>query len=508
MKRTHSRWVRKYDVCVLGGGPAGIAAAIRAHELGKKACIVEEARIGGADFWNGALQSKTLWEMAKFAQYTRNSTSDRFMNSLGELPKIKHENLIKAITEAAKTRESQTLEHLASAGTDIYFGFGAFKTPNSVGVMKKDGLEEIVEADYFVVATGAHPRPHPTAVGDGKVVFTSDDIMMQPLPKSTVIIGAGVIGCEFASIFANFGETRVNIIEKSSRILPMEDEDIALFVQTLLEEKGVCFHHHSAMESNSIQDGKFHYTLRDLRNNSLHEHVTESALVSIGRVPNVSKLNLDAIGVKVENSRINRDEFLRIKPHKHIYACGDTCTRVALVNVGELEGRACIDHMYTPYPEEQLQLKLDNLSTIMFLDQEVAAVGLNEQECQKRSIGYKMARYSYEYVGRALAMGDTRGFIKLVVTNDKKMQVLGVRAVGPHASSIIELASLAIHNRESAYDLRNLHAAYPAITQGFQECLNMLLGSSILKPGVFPQLVVREWNPPHFERGRAYANKK
>lgn len=508
MKRTVATWAKRFDVCVLGGGPAGIAAALHAYELGKKACIVEEARIGGADFWNGALQSKTLWEMAKFARYTMGNTSHRFMKAVGELPKIKHENLIKAITTAAETRESQTLEALSNAEVELISGFGAFATPNSVKVARKDGTDEVVEADYFVIATGAQPRPHPTAIADGKVVFTSDDIMLHPLPKSVVIIGAGVIGCEFASIFANFGETKVNIIEKSNRILPMEDEDIALFVQTLLEQKNVCFHHHSSMESNSIKDGKFHYTLKDVRDNSLHEHVTDSALVSIGRVPNVAKLNLEAIGVNVKNSRVERDEFLRIKPHKHIYACGDACTRVALVNVGELEGRACIEHMYTPCPEDQLQLKLDNLSTIMFLDQEVAAVGLNEQQCKKMGIGYKMARYSYEYVGRALAMGNTRGFIKLVVTNDKKMQVLGVRAVGPHASSIIELASLAIHNHESAYDLRNLHAAYPAITQGFQECLHMLLGSSILKPGVFPQLVVREWNPPRFEHGRAYASQK
>ncbi|CAM42443.2 dihydrolipoamide dehydrogenase [Leishmania braziliensis MHOM/BR/75/M2904] len=508
MKQTFFPLAKKFDVCVLGGGPAGIAAALRAYELGKKACIIEEARIGGADFWNGALQSKTLWEMSKFARYSMGNTSYRFMKSVCELPKIKHENLIKAITTSAETRESQTLEVLANAEIELVFGFGFFKTPNLIGVAKKDGTEENVEADYFVIATGAQPRSHPTAVADGKVVFTSDDIMWQPLPKSIVIIGAGVIGCEFASIFANFGVTQVNIIEKSGRILPMEDEDIALFVQTLLENKGVCFHHHSAMESSNIEEGKFNYTLRDVRNNSLHEHVTDSALVSIGRVPMVSKLNLEAIGVKMENNRINRDEFLRVAPHKNIYACGDTCTRAALVNVAELEGRACIDHMYIPYPEEQLKLKLDNLSTIMFLDQEVAAVGLNEQQCQKMSIGYKMARYSYEYVGRALAMGNTRGFIKLVVTNDKRMQVLGVRAVGPHASSIIELASLAIHNCDSAYDLRNLHAAYPAITQAFQECLHMLLGSSILKPGVFPQLVVREWNPPHFEHGRSYAKKK
>lgn len=494
-------------MCVIGGGPAGIAAALRAAEYGKKACIVEESRIGGADFWNGALQSKTMWEMAKFANFSVGSTSQRFMTTVNAFPEIRHENIHRTITNVAEVRESQVLEQLKAFSVDVILGSGAFQTKNSIAVKRKDQDEEVVEADYFVIASGAIPRPHPTAHADGRVVFTSDDIMNQPLPRSVVIIGAGVIGCEFASIFANFGKTQVNIIEKSNRILPMEDEDIALFVQDLLEKKGVNFHHHSSMESNHIENNQFHYKLRNLNDDTFQEHVTESALVSIGRIPNVRTLNLDAIGVKVDKNRIDRDEFLRITPHKHIYACGDVCTRVALVNVGELEGRACIEHMYSPYPEEQLKVQLSNLSTIMFLDQEVAAAGLSEQQCRKRNIGYKMARYGYEFVGRALAMGNTLGFVKLVVTNDEKMQVLGVRAVGPHASSIIELASLAIHNQESAYNLRDLRTAYPAITQGFQECLHMLLGSSTLKPNIFPQLIVREWNPPNFVHGRAYQER-
>jgi dihydrolipoamide dehydrogenase len=114
-----------------------------------------------------------------------------------------------------------------------------------------------------------------------------------------------------------------------------------------------------------------------------------------------------------------------------------------------------------------------------------------------------MARYGYEFVSRAVAMGDTKGFIKIIVTNDRQKRVLGVRAVGPHASSIVELASLAIHNHESAYELAELMTAYPAITQGFQECLRMLLGRSILKPNVFPNLVLNSWEPSNFERGRA-----
>lgn len=511
LRRSISFWSKKVDVCVIGGGPAGISAALRAFDFGKTSCIIEEARIGGADFWNGALQSKTMWEMAKFYKASNGMTAARFLKPKRELPPCTTENIQNAIRAAAETREGHVKHQLSVANIDVIQGLGSFETQNSVKISKADGSSEVVEADYFVIATGAQPRPHPTAKADGKVVFTSDDIMLQPLPKSVVIIGAGVIGCEFASIFANFGKTVVHVIEKSNRILPNEDDDISFFIQSLLEDKGVVFHHHSEMVANKTENDRFHYTLRDLRDGKLSEHTVDTALVSIGRVPNFQKLGLDKIGAKLgQGGRIQRDDYLRVAPFKHIYACGDVATRVALVNVGEVEARACVEHMYTPYPEGQLTVMLDNLSTIMFLDQEVAAVGLNEKQCQSQSIAYKTARYGYEFVGRALAMGNQRGFVKLIVTNDTKMQVLGVRAVGPHASSIIELASLAIHNKESAYNLSELQTAYPAVTQGFRECLHMLLGTSTLKPNVFPQLVVKEWNPPNFERGRAYQtpNKK
>lgn len=499
--------VKKYDVCVIGAGPAGIAAAIRAYDFGKKTCIIEGDKIGGADFWNGALQSKTLWEMAKFHNSIYHSCKNKTFTFLKDIPSIKHETVQKTLLDVADTRSHQVLKQLEFSGVDILRGFGSFVTPNSLSVKSKDKTE-ILEADYFVIATGAKPRKHATAAADGKVIFTSDDIMLQPFPKSVVIIGAGVIGCEFASILANFGLTKVNIIEKNSHILPVEDEDISLFVQGLLEEKGVSIHQRSEMIENSIEKGEFKYTLKNLNDGSHHTHVVEKALVSIGRIPNLSNLNLEGIGIELKNGRIERDGYFRVKPHKHIYSCGDVSTRVALVNVGQLEGRSCIEHMFTPYSESQNVARLDNLSTIMFLDQEVAASGLNEKQCQAQNIAYKMARYGFEFVGRALTMGNTNGFVKIIVTNDKKMQVLGVRVVGVHASSIVEFASVAIGNHESIFNLSDLRVAYPTVSHGFQECVNILMGTSTIKPNVFPQIVVKEWTPSNFERGRAYQAKK
>lgn len=499
---------RRFDVCVIGGGPTGLAAALRAVDYKKSACIIETTRIGGADLWNGALQSKTLWEMAKFNRLLSGKTAGRFMTAMKPLPSIDHNNLLKAMNNASEFREAQILHQLKSAGIELIWGQGRLLSNHQVKVASAGAESEVIEADHILIATGAQPRKHPLVPVDGVTVVTSDEIMNQPFPESIVIIGAGVIGCEFASVLANFGKTNVNVIEKSNRILPMEDEDIAMFVQQLLEMKGVNFHHHSNLVGGEVRKGKFHYRLKDLKTHEETTHVVDKALVSIGRVPRSHNLGLEEIGGVIRNGVVECDHFHRVKPFNNVYAVGDVTTKMALVNVGELEGRSAVDHMYHPYPEEELMAKMDNLSTIMFLDQEVAAVGMNEQQCRKHNVAYKMARYGYEFVSRAVAMGNTRGFVKLIVTNDRKMQVLGVRAIGPHASSIVELASLAIHKKESAHKLGELLTAYPAVTQGFQECLRMLLGSSTLKPNVFPQLVVAEWRPPHFERGRAHQDEE
>jgi dihydrolipoamide dehydrogenase len=286
----------------------------------------------------------------------------------------------------------------------------------------------------------------------------------------------------------------------------MEDEDISLYVQGLLERKGVVVHHESSLfDLQSWEDGPesgVQYTIQRNKDKELTTFDVSKALVSIGRVSNYRGLGLENTKCKVQDNRLLVDDFQRCTPHTHIYAVGDATMDIALVNMGETEARIAVDHMYSAKREQKTHI--NNLSTIMFLDEEVAAVGLNEQDCVKMNISYMMAKYGYEFVSRAVAMGDTKGFIKIIVTNDRQKRVLGVRAVGPHASSIVELASLAIHNNQSAYELAELMTAYPAITQGFQECLRMILGRSILKPNVFPQLVLKTWTPPNFERGRSY----
>jgi dihydrolipoamide dehydrogenase len=207
----------------------------------------------------------------------------------------------------------------------------------------------------------------------------------------------------------------------------------------------------------------------------------ECALISVGRVPNVESLELDRAGVKLdERKHILDDDTQTTAPH--IYAVGDVTLDIALVNVGEIEGRHAAERIAG---KARGKLSYENLSTIMFLDPEVAGVGHNEQSAQKARVPYRVGVYEYALVNRAVAMRATDGFVKLLVSDDDDMHILGMRALGAHASTTIEGVSLMIRLGRSVRELAELLHPHPAITEALQDCVRMLLGTSIYKPEVF-----------------------
>lgn len=515
---------KRYDVCVIGGGPAGVAAALRAADYNKSVCLIEKSdKLGGADAWNGALQSKTMWEMSYFMQRVRSFSPRVFSKDVCPTAvTVSEDRLRETLMDVGNKRASQMKDALQHAEVNIEHGTARFRDPHVIEITPTQGPvgketpvpnaePVLVEADYFVIATGSTPRSHPTIAFDGVHVVSSDQIMTQNIPESLVIIGAGVIGCEFASIFANFGKTQVNIIEKAPRLLPNEDDDIAMLIETLLRKRGVKFHHCTKLNDiNVIDDRHIRYTLESTTEaGRITEYEVERALISIGRVPYYDGLGLEALGCKIDkNKGVEVDDFDRCKPHKHIYAVGDATLNIALVNKGESEAATAVHHMYS-HDFHSLP-SLANLSTIMFLPEEVAGVGLSENDCKKQNVAHIVAKYGYDMSSRSIIMGNTDGFVKIIVSNDELKTVLGVRAVGAHASSIIELASIAIHRKASAYELSEMSTAYPSVAQAFQECLRMLIGRSIFKPesDAFTSVKLSSWVPNDYSRGRAYSKSR
>ncbi len=476
--------MERYDVCVIGGGPAGYAAAMRAIDFGKKVILVEKNKVGGAGVYNGALSSKTWWELSQKVRSVNESIvsmgRSKFEISWEEVQKTEQEALFDR-----KFQYSCHIKLLQEEAMNRLFtyerGSGKMISKNEVTITKGNDVVTIW-SENIVIATGSRPRYLPNTEVDEKIIMTSDGIHgLTEYPKSLVIVGAGVIGCEYATIFANFGKTRVHLIDRADRILPFEDEDISKLVATNLTNAGVVIHQESSLERLEVKDGEVEYELSypDGKREIIR---VEKALLSIGRVPNVENIGMEDVGVKMSKRgyHIGDDDTRTNIPN--IYAVGDASGRIKLVNMGEIEARHSIEKMFGHNTE---RLSYDNVSTIMFLQPEVAAVGMNEMTCREQNIPIKVVKIDYSCIARAIAMRKTEGFFKIIVTNDDEMKILGMRAIGEHASSAIQAVALLIKQDRGIEELAELVHPHPSIIEGIQECVRMLMNKSVFKSSVF-----------------------
>lgn len=472
----------KYDLCVIGGGPAGYAAAMRAIDFGKKVLLVEKGKLGGYGIYDGALASKTMWELSNKLKTVKDEIGqdDRIDIPFSKVKEI--------IDEALFERKFQLSCHLRIIHAETSLinyekGTASFISPNEILITKESGDSFSAYAENVIIASGSRPRTLPNINVDEKSVLTSDGILhLDKFPKSLVILGAGVIGCEFATMFSNFGQTKVYLIDRADRILPFEDEDIADVVATNLEENGVVIHRGSKLIR---MDNNGDHVEYEIENSDGTKEViqVEKAMLSIGRTPNVESLNLENAGVEMSKRGVHiGDEDTRTNV-PNIYAVGDVSGHLALVNVGEREARHAVVKMFADFPVKPIQYK--NISTIMFLSPEVAAVGINEQQAQEQKIPIRVSKVDYSTIARAIAMRKTTGFFKIIVSDDEEMKVLGMRAVGEHASSAIQSVSLLMYMNKGIDELAHMIHPHPSIVEGVQECVRMLIGKSVYKSSIF-----------------------
>ena len=476
--------MEKYDLVVIGGGPAGYAAAMRGIDFGKKVCLIEKKRIGGAGVYNGALSSKTLWEISNRVNYVNQSLLDDGREPY-EIPWIK---VSKLVDEAVFERKFQYSCHIKLMETQemngllqYERGIGQLVDNHHVKVINQQE-EKTIYGENIVLATGSSPRKLPNIVVDEESILTSDGIeKINDYPKSLVIVGAGVIGCEHATIFSNFGKTKVYIIDRQDKILPFEDDDISKMVESNLESQGVTVHHNASLVRMEKVGDMVEYEL-DYKDGRKEVIQVEKALLSIGRVPNIKGLGIENAGVEMSKRGIHIGDDDTHTNIPNIYAAGDVSGRIALVNMGEVEARHAVEKAFGGMTE---RLSYDNVCTIMFLKPEVASVGLNEKQCIEQNIPVKVVKLDYSLIARAIAMRKTQGFFKIIVTNDDDMRILGMRAVGEHASTAIEAVGLLIKMNQPIEVLSELIHPHPSIVEGIQECVRMLLNKSVFKSLVF-----------------------
>lgn len=476
--------MEKYDLVIIGGGPAGYAAAMRAIDFNKRVCLIEANRIGGAGVYNGALSSKTMWEISNRINFI-----NKRLLSRGRSPyEVPWREVQQKVNEAVFERRFQYSAHIKLMQEenqigllDYERGYGSLLSKNEVEIKTENG-SKTVWGDNIILSTGSSPRTLPNIKIDEENILTSDGIeQIKDYPKSIVIVGAGVIGCEYATIFSNFGNTKVYLIDRQDRILPFEDEDISDLVARNLEKQGVTIHHGSKLERLEVIDGEVEYELSYA--NGMSEVIrVEKALLSIGRVPNINSLNIENAGVMMSQRGIHIGDDDTQTNVSNIFAVGDVSGRIALVNMAEIEGRHAVEKAFGKKTE---RLSYDNICTIMFLKPEVASVGMNEKQCIAENIPVKVVKVDYSVVARAIAMRRTEGFFKIIVTNDDEMRILGMRVVGAHASTAIQAVALLIKMNMPIEVLAELVHPHPSIVEGIQECVRMLLNKSMFKSSVF-----------------------
>ena len=487
----------QYDVCVIGCGPGGFAAAMRALDLGKDVCIIEGGEIGGAGVMWGALASKTMWELSR--DYDRAAKIGRGYRASGLT--IDYQAMRDSVFQAIREKQYQMLSQIETFAPHRYAGPGtvtlkrgwaSFLEPHKVAVKAADGQQEEVEADFFVIATGSTPRAFPGITTDGIRVIDSDSVLnLKDFPKRLMIVGAGVIGCEYATIFSNFGQSQVYLVDYAERIIPYEDDDVGDFISANLEANGVTIMH-SAILRDILHFDDYLQVILDFEDGHSEVLEVDAAMISIGRRPNFDCLRLENVGLLNPG-----DDYLASNEaccvHQHIYAAGDVTHRPALVNLAEMEGRFAVKHMYGI---DQWPLNYRNMSTVMFFKPAVAAVGLNEKTCQRKGIAYRVAYYANALLPRAIAMRSTKGFLKILVSDDDDQKVLGMRAAGPQASNtIMSIAYLMDQDKGIRDALKTVHP-HPTMSEGIQDCLRVLLNKSLYKAHAFPNHIkIRHWHP-------------
>jgi dihydrolipoamide dehydrogenase len=489
--------MNKYDLVIIGAGPSGYAAAMRAIDFKKKVLLVEKSRVGGAGVTNGALSSKTWWELSREASAFRKNLKRFNIQAPGSNYKEIQEEVRKAVAE----RKSMLEEHMEALKNSNYSNLLEYKS-GSAKLLTQNEIEissgaqkEKVWADYVILATGSRPRYLPELPIDERIVMTSEGIEnMEEFPESMVIVGAGVIGCEYATIFSGFGKTKVHLIDKGDRILPFEDEDVVKIIERNMENNGVLIHRNSKLIRMETKNGRVEYEL-EYTDGGKEIFNVEKALVSVGRIPNLEDLWEDKVEINISKRGIeDNDTQTNIS---NIYAVGDLTADISLVNVGELEGRYAVERIFG---NPARKLVYENISNIMFLSPEVASVGLNEIQAREKSMNYKVVTLDYSCIPRAIAKRNTQGFIKLLVTNDDHMKILGMKVVGNNASSAIQAVAVLISMDKGIEELAECVHPHPSITEGIQECVRMLMGKSLFKPTALKgRLSCRKWENQRYE---------
>ena len=463
----------KYDFLVIGSGPAGHVAAIKAAQLGLKVAVVEkdQAMFGGVCLNEGCIPAKSLFRSADIYNIVRNSKELCGTDVKCGVPDLA--NFVKKSRETAEQLKKGLAFLFKKNGIKIISGEARFLDESTVEITGKDGKAQEVKADKFLVATGSVPKALPGMDFDGKSVITSSDaIRLKKVPKSILVVGGGYIGAEFASYF-NLVGSDVTVVEMMDSLIPTEDMDISRRMQAAFREKGIKVLTSSKVFEVGRQRKGLSVTIKSSDRKTREKY--DVMLVSVGRQPCTSGIGLENIGVKVdEKGFIRVDEAMRTSV-KNVYAAGDVVKGPMLAHAGYAEGERAAEGA-AGHDAEPLDYAC--VPSAVYTEIQAASVGITEQKAKEDSLDYSTGKYFFKANGKAVVNSQTEGFIKIIADKGTR-KFLGVHIIGHEAADLIHEFVVAKKAGLTVDDVAGTVHAHPTLSETAADACKSVFGKPI-----------------------------
>lgn len=466
-----------YDVGIIGGGPGGYVAAIKAAQLGAAVCLIEKGDWGGTCLHRGCIPTKTLFSVATLASQIQDAAECGIQT---RDTAIDYTQVLAHQTAVVQKLTGGIAQLLKGNGVHTRNGTASLTDKNRIAVLKPDGTTEQVHAKNVIIATGSEPAEPPIFEIDETQVLTTTGILnLSELPESLIIVGGGVSGCEFASIFNALG-CRVTVLELLPTILATEDVQVIRHIQLLMKRKGI--HIHTSAEVTRVQKSETHVTAILASGEQL---TAEKMLISIGRRFNTEGIGLEKCGVRTDNGKIRVNSRMQTNIPS-IYAVGDVASRYLLAHVASAEGKVAAQNCLietasmAPAMAPAMAPTMDYqvIPWCVFTLPEIGHVGMTEKEATDEGYEVNVGRFPYAANGIALGMRETDGFVK-TVADAESGDILGVHIVGAHAATLIHEAAVAIRARATAMDIAHTVHAHPTLSEMMMESAEAAYGKAI-----------------------------
>ncbi|MBL4643696.1 MAG: dihydrolipoyl dehydrogenase [Flavobacteriaceae bacterium] len=452
----------KYDIIVIGSGPGGYIAAIRASQLGKKVAIIEKyATLGGTCTNVGCIPSKALLDSSHHYYDAVNHFDTHGIPI--ENPKVDFSKMVARKANIVETTTGGIKYLMDKNNVDVFEGLGSFVDATHVKIAKNDGSDQIIEGTNIIIATGSKPSTLPFISLDKERIITSTEALtLKEIPKHLIVIGGGVIGLEIGSIYKRLGAA-VTVVEYAPKITPTMDADVSKELQKVLKKQGIKFATSHGVTSVERTGDEIVVKATDKKGREV-EFTGDYCLVAVGRKPYTDGLGLENAGVK-----LNDRNQVKINAHlqtniSNIYAIGDVVEGAMLAHKAEEEGVVVAEYLAGEKPHIDYNL----IPGVVYTWPEVAAVGKTEDELKSAGVDYKAGKFSMRALGRSRASGDIDGFVK-VLADKTTDEILGVHIVGARAADLIMEAAVAMEYRASAEDLARICHGHPTYSEAIKE---------------------------------------